>query len=212
MAVPAHDERDFAFAQKFGLPIRQVVAPRGRRDRTRWHAAYVAHTRRRGAGQLRRFGGMPAPEGGRAIVAKLAQERQGRVGRHLPPARLAGQPPARLGHADPGRLLRGGSVVRHRARARRPAAGAAARRLRVPAGAGQSPLETHEAWLHTTCPKCGGPAGARPTRWTPSWTRRGIGGATCRSDKDDGPIDRALRRGWCPVDSTPAAPSTPCCT
>jgi len=28
MAVPAHDERDFAFAKKFGLPIKQVVAPR----------------------------------------------------------------------------------------------------------------------------------------------------------------------------------------
>src|SRR4051794_10051164 len=27
MAVPAHDERDFAFAQKFGLPIRPVVMP-----------------------------------------------------------------------------------------------------------------------------------------------------------------------------------------
>ena len=27
MAVPAHDERDFAFAKKFGLPIKQVVAP-----------------------------------------------------------------------------------------------------------------------------------------------------------------------------------------
>ena len=26
MAVPAHDERDFAFAKKFGLPIRQVVS------------------------------------------------------------------------------------------------------------------------------------------------------------------------------------------
>ena len=25
MAVPAHDERDFGFAQKYGLPIKQVV-------------------------------------------------------------------------------------------------------------------------------------------------------------------------------------------
>jgi leucyl-tRNA synthetase len=29
MAVPAHDERDFSFAQQFGLPIRRVVAPVG---------------------------------------------------------------------------------------------------------------------------------------------------------------------------------------
>src|ERR1051326_8258072 len=27
MAVPAHDERDFEFAKKFGLPIREVIAP-----------------------------------------------------------------------------------------------------------------------------------------------------------------------------------------
>lgn len=27
MAVPAHDERDFAFARKYGLPIREVIAP-----------------------------------------------------------------------------------------------------------------------------------------------------------------------------------------
>jgi len=27
MGVPAHDERDFLFAQKYGLPIRQVIAP-----------------------------------------------------------------------------------------------------------------------------------------------------------------------------------------
>jgi len=28
MSVPAHDERDFEFAQKFGLPIRKVIEPR----------------------------------------------------------------------------------------------------------------------------------------------------------------------------------------
>ena len=27
MAVPAHDERDYAFAEAFGLPIRRVIAP-----------------------------------------------------------------------------------------------------------------------------------------------------------------------------------------
>jgi leucyl-tRNA synthetase len=32
MAVPAHDERDFEFAKKFGLPITQVVQPPGDQD------------------------------------------------------------------------------------------------------------------------------------------------------------------------------------
>ena len=31
MAVPAHDQRDFEFARKFGLPIQPVVQT-GRRD------------------------------------------------------------------------------------------------------------------------------------------------------------------------------------
>ena len=30
MAVPAHDQRDFEFAQKYGLPIKVVIQPPGR--------------------------------------------------------------------------------------------------------------------------------------------------------------------------------------
>ena len=32
MAVPAHDERDLAFAQAFGLGVRRVVAPSKGKD------------------------------------------------------------------------------------------------------------------------------------------------------------------------------------
>ncbi|MGE0310311.1 MAG: leucine--tRNA ligase [Lautropia sp.] len=41
MGVPAHDERDFAFALKYGLPIRQVIAVDGETfDETRWQPWY----------------------------------------------------------------------------------------------------------------------------------------------------------------------------
>ncbi|MFG5780200.1 leucine--tRNA ligase [Comamonas sp. J-3] len=42
MGVPAHDERDFAFANKYGLPIQQVVAVEGEGayDSKTWHDWY----------------------------------------------------------------------------------------------------------------------------------------------------------------------------
>ena len=42
MGVPAHDERDFAFANKYGLPIKQVVAVEGQDayDDKQWHDWY----------------------------------------------------------------------------------------------------------------------------------------------------------------------------
>ncbi|MDR2325335.1 MAG: leucine--tRNA ligase [Acidovorax sp.] len=42
MGVPAHDERDFAFANKYGLPIQQVVAVQGQGDydSKQWHDWY----------------------------------------------------------------------------------------------------------------------------------------------------------------------------
>ena len=41
MAVPAHDERDHAFALRYGLPIRQVIAPSDAREVDVNQAAYV---------------------------------------------------------------------------------------------------------------------------------------------------------------------------
>ncbi|MDR1647836.1 MAG: leucine--tRNA ligase [Zoogloeaceae bacterium] len=46
MAVPAHDERDFAFAQKYALPIRQVIAAEGEQfSLEHWQDWYADKTR-----------------------------------------------------------------------------------------------------------------------------------------------------------------------
>ncbi|MGI9154139.1 MAG: class I tRNA ligase family protein, partial [Rubrivivax sp.] len=49
MGVPGHDERDFAFALKYGIPIRQVIAVEGEGpyDTTRWHDWYADKARAR---------------------------------------------------------------------------------------------------------------------------------------------------------------------
>jgi leucyl-tRNA synthetase len=45
MAVPGHDERDFEFATKYGLPIKQVIAVEGESyDATRWQDWYADKT------------------------------------------------------------------------------------------------------------------------------------------------------------------------
>ena len=46
MAVPGHDERDFEFATKYGLPIKQVIAVEGETfDAGTWHDWYTDKTR-----------------------------------------------------------------------------------------------------------------------------------------------------------------------
>ena len=66
MAVPAHDERDFAFAKQYGLPIREVISSDGKE-----HAALdAAYT---GDGVMVRSGpytGTPSDAGKQAIAAE----------------------------------------------------------------------------------------------------------------------------------------------
>jgi leucyl-tRNA synthetase len=71
MAVPAHDERDFEFAQRFELPVRTVVAPaEGEQE---GDGAFVAHSAGERLVNSGRFSGMLAPEGGLAIVEWLSE-------------------------------------------------------------------------------------------------------------------------------------------
>jgi leucyl-tRNA synthetase len=69
-AVPAHDERDFAFARKYDLPIRYVVLPAvGEVSRDE---AFVAHTPDEVLVDSGEFTGMPASEAIGAITRRLA--------------------------------------------------------------------------------------------------------------------------------------------
>ncbi|MGH8047457.1 MAG: leucine--tRNA ligase, partial [Chthoniobacterales bacterium] len=66
MAVPAHDERDFEFAQTFGLPVVQVVQPR---DDSDWRG-FVGDGIAVNSGFL---DGIPTPEAKRKIIAWLEE-------------------------------------------------------------------------------------------------------------------------------------------
>ena len=67
MAVPAHDERDFAFAKKFGLPIVAGRDAAGRRAARRRAAVH----RRRHRDQLGPLDGLPTAEAKKKITAEL---------------------------------------------------------------------------------------------------------------------------------------------
>jgi leucyl-tRNA synthetase len=77
MAVPAHDERDFEFARRFRLPIRRVVAAPGEKAES-LDSAYVAHAAGERLVNSGSFSGMPADEGGKAILAWLAERDAGK--------------------------------------------------------------------------------------------------------------------------------------
>jgi len=70
MAVPAHDERDFEFATKFGLPIRKVILEAGTREEDALEAAYTGRGTMVNSGE---FTGLSSEDGFEA-VARYVQE------------------------------------------------------------------------------------------------------------------------------------------
>jgi leucyl-tRNA synthetase len=77
MGVPAHDERDFAFAKSYGLPIVPVIDVEGRPFSTdSWQSWYAEPGRTINSGA---FSGLASKDATAAIAAALAEQRLGGI-------------------------------------------------------------------------------------------------------------------------------------
>ena len=196
MAVPAHDERDFAFAQRFGLPIVKVVMPKDADPDEELTAAFVEHTVDEVMVNSGRFTGRPAADAWHEIVSWL--DGQGK------------------GHQAVTYRLRDWLVSRQRYWGTPIPVIHCEQCGAVPVpedqlpvllpdtvdykGSGENPLNKDTAFLEVTCPECDGPARRESdtldtfidSSWY--WFRY------LTPHKDDGPVDPAKVRAWTPVD------------
>ena len=193
MAVPAHDQRDFEFAERFGLPIRQVVEgdeppPEGE--------AFVAHTEGERLVNSGDFSGLPAPEGARAITAWLEERGLGRptVNYRLRDWLLSRQRywgcPIPIVHCESCGLV---PVPDDELPVRLPD-------VEDYTPKGMSPLAAATDWVRTTCPACGGEArretDTMDTFVDSSWYFLRY----CDARNDLAPWDRDVLARWMGVD------------
>lgn len=158
MAVPAHDERDYAFATKYKLPITQVVAPQFT-DLYNPHHAYMGEGTIVNSGK---FDGMESLEARRAITKfvkgkeKVAYKlrdwlfsRQRYWGEPIPMVHCEKCGWSPLPESALPLLLP--EVEKYE-----------------PTDTGESPLATLDEWVNTICTTCDGPA-KRETDTMPNW-------------------------------------------
>ncbi|MDQ3866407.1 MAG: leucine--tRNA ligase [Actinomycetota bacterium] len=195
MGVPAHDERDFAFAERYGLLVKTVVVPAEGTEDVEAEGAFVAHTANEVLVNSGDFSGLPAPEGKRAIVEWLERKRSGRfvVGYRLRDWLLSRQ-----------RYWGCPIPVVHCARCGTVPVPDDELPVVLPdveeyLPKGRSPLAAAEDWVRTPCPACGGDAlretDTMDTFVDSSWYF--IRYADARND--EAPFDRAVADYWLPV-------------
>ena len=198
MAVPAHDERDFAFAQKFGLPIRRVIAGpevSAADVETPLEAAYIAHGDADRMVNSGAHSGKPARQGFADIVAQLEKQGRGKasVNYRLRDWLMSRQrywgTPIPVVYCDKDGIV---------------PIPADQLPVRLPetvdyAGSGSNPLNSDASFVNTTCPKCGGPA-RRETDTMDTFIDSSWYWFRYLSPKSDELVDRAIEAQWCPVD------------
>ena len=192
MAVPAHDERDHAFAVRFGIPIIEVIAPDGVPQGVQ-DAATVADGRLLNSGE---FDGLDSADARKRMAERAVREGFGRpdtryrIRDWLVSRQRYWGAPIPIIHCE-----KCGAVPD--------------RNLPVvlpemddfePDDSGRSPLARAAEWVNTTCPSCGGPA----RRDTDT-----MAGFVCSSwyflrfaspHEDERPFDPEAVRYWLPVD------------
>jgi len=195
MAVPAHDERDYGFAVKYGLPIRRVVAAPGDEHRE-LDGAYVAHTAGERLVSSGPYSELPADEGGAAIITELQAlgkgnaavtyrlrdwliSRQRYWGTPIPVIYCERDGIVPVPDEDlPVRLP---DRVDYR-------------------GVGENPLNRDEAFLNVTCPRCGNTARRETDTMDTFIDSAWYWYRYLSPDKTDGPVDPDLVAAWTPVD------------
>jgi leucyl-tRNA synthetase len=162
MAVPAHDERDFAFATKFGLPIIEVVRPL-ECVTTLPGAAFTGHGVNVNSEIL---DGLPTARAAEIIIERLEALNAGKkaVSYKLRDwlfsrQRYWGEPIPVVHCADCGVV----AVPEEQLPVLLPEVD-----KYEPSGTGESPLATMDSWVATVCPQCGKPA-RRETNTMPQW-------------------------------------------
>ncbi|MBL8983405.1 MAG: leucine--tRNA ligase [Gemmatimonadetes bacterium] len=196
MAVPGHDERDFAFATQFALPIVRVVAPAGGDASTPLTEPFVDDENGRivNSGD---FDGRPVADAKREVTAWLASRgagkgvtnyrlhdwcisRQRYWGPPIPIIYCDACGPQPVPESDLPVVLP--DIEDYR-----------------PDDSGVSPLARHAEWYHVACPTCG-KQGRRETDVSDTFLDSGWYFLRYPSaTRSDVPFDRELTRKWLPV-------------
>ena len=194
MAVPAHDQRDFEFARKYGLPVRVVIQPDGQAlDGATMPAAYE------GTGKLVNSGPFDGLDSEEAIRRMTSHAETHGFGKGTVTYRLKDWLISRQrywGTPIPVVYCEKDGVV-----------GVPEKDLPVAlppdapfTGEGGNPLEKVAAFVQARCPRCGGPArretDTMDTFVDSSWYFYRY----VSPHKSDGPFDEAAVRYWFPID------------
>jgi leucyl-tRNA synthetase len=198
MAVPAHDQRDFEFAQAHALPIETVIVPANGVTPPA-DVAYADSGDDSLMANSGPFSGLTSAAGKRAVVEELEKRGLGRakVGYKLRDWVFSRQrywgEPIPIVHCEKCGVV---PVPEDQLPVRLPEVA-----RYEPSGTGESPLATIDSWVNTSCPSCGGSA-KRETNTMPQWAGSCWYYLRFLDPKNDREAwSRAEEQRWMPVDT-----------